>query len=441
MRYQHAMITTRDNLTGLLDADAARACLALWQKESSQDSGIQPSLMLIGLRRFQTVNLAYGEDIGDLALAEVARRLRLFADDELDGPWMLARMGGRDFLLASKEPCSASRWQWLAEEACANIADPLAMREGALRLSSRVALLQAQPDEDVAVLMDRLSQALNDAHQQSAGLSVWSDPAQVANQAAVGRSAAALEGDLHHAISRGEIALLYQPQFAFADDRLCGAEVLARWQHPLLGRVGAGLLFSVAERTDYIRQLSRHIAERALNDTTRWTAGPLAGLRLSLNVTAADLADRDFLPIMRQLICQTGFEPGRLTLEITEQALVADLVRSAEALRALREDGVRIAIDDFGTGYSSLQHLKVLPIDQLKLDHAMTADIASTGKGRIIVRAIIAMARDLGLDVLAEGVETQAQHDLLAEAGCSYYQGFLHGRPMAIDALEALAED
>ncbi len=433
----------RDPLTGLLTPDAARERLADWLQGSGMPSGPQypPHVMLIGLRRFQSVNLAYGEDVGDLALAEVARRLRLFAEDELDGPWMMARLGGRDFLLATQEPCSRDRWHWLGEEASALIADPFLVGRGSLRLSSRVALLRAAKGEGIDSLMDRLSQALNEAHRQPAGRSVWADGAQIgpgAESNGQSRSAAMMEGDLHHAIDRGEIELLYQPQFSFADGRLTGAEALARWRHPVLGRVGAKTLFSVAERTDYIAQISQHIAEKALACGASWPQ-ELGPLRLSLNVTAADLAGNSFMERIRQAIWKSGFAPARLTLEVTEQAVVADLVRSADALRALHDDGVKIAIDDFGTGFSNFQYLKILPLDYLKLDQTMTADIASGGTGQIIVEAIIQMALRLGLEVVAEGVETGQQRDDLAALGCHYYQGYVRAAPMSADDFMAMA--
>jgi diguanylate cyclase len=247
-----------------------------------------------------------------------------------------------------------------------------------------------------------------------------------------------LEQDIVHAIERDEITVLFQPQFSVRTGQVTGAEALARWQHPQHGEIGAGTLFALADKADFTRQLSRHIRERALRQAASWT-GPLAGLRLSVNVTAEDLAESGYARREIRMIAASGFDAERLTLEITESELVPDLKRAAARFAALRAAGVRIAVDDFGTGYSNLLYLKSLPLDYLKLDHAMTRDIGGAEADRIIVRSIIAMAGALDLQVIAEGVESDAQLDALREEDCDYFQGFLRGGAMEAAAFAAFA--
>jgi EAL domain-containing protein (putative c-di-GMP-specific phosphodiesterase class I) len=244
-----------------------------------------------------------------------------------------------------------------------------------------------------------------------------------------------LEADLLAALDRDEIEVVYQPQYNLPDDRLIGAEALARWQHPQLGRIGASALFAIAERADHIAPLSRLIAERALNDAAQWPGE----MRLSLNVTPADLAAASFARELRTLIAASGFAPEQLTLEITEHVLLSELERSAAMLGDLRTSGVRIALDDFGAGFCNFRYLQILPLDYLKLDRAMIEGIADAPKDMAVFRAIVAMAKALGLMVIAEGIETQTQRDLIASEGCEFYQGFLQAAPMSAADFAALS--
>lgn len=243
--------------------------------------------------------------------------------------------------------------------------------------------------------------------------------------------------DLQAAIAGGEIDILFQSQVAMDGGAIVGVEALARWPHPELGELGPGKLFEIATRSSTVAALSRHIQDRALSMAACWPKA-LAGLRLSVNVTSEDIAEDGFAAQTLARLGRTGFPAERLTLEITEAGLIVDLDRAARVLDGLRDQGIRIAIDDFGTGYSSLAYLKALPLDYLKLDHGFSQDIVGSERARTIIRGVIRLARDLGLEVIAEGVETEAQRELLAAAGCAIYQGFLHSAPIASDDLAAL---
>lgn len=414
----------RDRLTGLPGATDALAWL-----ESASQSGFVHA-MLIGLHRFRSVNLAYGQAGGDLALAEIARRIRDCVAEELGADALVARVSGGDFLVATAGTPSRERWQWLAEALARTVARGLPMRGDVLHLAPRTALLRGQPGESGAAILDRLDQALSSLQQQNGKRVAWADGSHRAR----GRSAARLEADLIGAMARDEIGLVFQPQYMVSGGALAGVEALARWDHPQLGRIGAETLFAIAERGDHVAQLSQHIAKRALAIAAAWEP-PLA---LSLNVTAEDLADEEFATNFRAILAQTGFAPKLLTLEVTEHTLVADFTRSSQVLGELADLGVRIALDDFGTGYANFQTLKALPIDTLKLDGSLARDIDQDPRDRAILRAIIAMARALGQKIVVEGIERETQLAVLADEGCDTFQGFLRAGPLRAEAIVEL---
>lgn len=240
--------------------------------------------------------------------------------------------------------------------------------------------------------------------------------------------------DLGRALADGEIEVVFQPQFAAADRRLIGAEALVRWR-PRRGPIGAGALFELVERRGERLTLSRHIARTALAQAAGWPGS----LHLSLNVAAADLAADGFAGMIAAALAEAGYAPGRLTLEITEEALVADLDRSAETLRNLAAMGIRIALDDFGAGFCNFRYLKILPLDVLKLDRSMIEGVESDPRDLAVLRGILAMAGALGLKVVAEGIESECQCQVIAREGCASWQGFLGAGPMPAGDFAALA--
>lgn len=412
----------RDPLTGLPGMRYA----SLWLERHEQEF---VHAMLLGLHRLRSVNLAYGHAGGDGVIAEIARRIADFAAEELGPDALVARVGGGEFLIAAAGSISRERWQWLAEALTRSISRALPMRGDVLHLVPRTALLRGQPGEGGAALIDRLDQALGTVQQQAGRRILWADGSHRAR----GRSAARLEADLIGAMARDEIGIVFQPQYRVSDGGLVGVEALARWDHAQLGRIGAETLFAIAERGDHVAQLSRHIAGKALALASGWET-----LALSLNVTAEDLANDAFAADFGELLDQTGFPPERLTLEVTEHALVADFVHSAAALAALASSGVSIALDDFGTGYANFRTLKALPVDTIKLDASIVRDADSDPRDRAILTAIVAMARALGLKVVCEGVERKGQLAVLQAEGCDTFQGFLRSGPVSAAEVDGL---
>ena len=243
-----------------------------------------------------------------------------------------------------------------------------------------------------------------------------------------------IAAELRNALDRGEIEILFQPQFAASDNRLVGAEALARWQHPGQVLIGGAMLFEIAERAGLVEPLTRQIVRGALEIACNWPVP----LRLSLNVTAADVAAGNFAETIAGAVAEAGFPPEHLTLEITEQVLVADLDRTAERLRQLADLGIRIALDDFGAGFCNFDYLKRLPLHALKLDRSMIDGIVDEPRDLAVLRGILAMARALGLEVVAEGVEHEAQRAAIAREGCSSWQGYLGAKPMTAAELAKL---
>jgi diguanylate cyclase len=304
----------RDALTGLPGMEAVRERLAAWIARDRAGEGTRLHALLLTLRRFDTVNLAYGAAAGDAALAAVAARLTQFAASELDGPWIAARSGGSNFILVANESCSRQRWQLFAGQLADLVAKPIPSgADGVLRLSPRVALLRGVGRETSESILDRLGQTVANMRRQQGRRLAWAD----GETTRAGRTAVQLEADLLRAIDRDEIEVVFQPQFALPEDRLTGAEALARWNHPKLGRIGAGALFGIAERADHVAPLSRHIAGLALAQAKAW---PNA-LRMSLNVTAIELSAESYAGELTDIMRQSGFPQVRLTLEVTEQAL------------------------------------------------------------------------------------------------------------------------
>ncbi|MEA3389129.1 putative bifunctional diguanylate cyclase/phosphodiesterase [Sphingobium sp. CCH11-B1] len=411
--------TSRDVLTGLRSRQAALDWL-------DRRKGLATTILLLSISQFDRMNAAYGQVVGDALLGRIARRIERIVDDVAPGA-MVARIAGTEFLVGlTGEVAGADRATFIARQLIGVIGRPFSAGDHLIRLTTRCGIAQARAEDDATLLLRRAGTALSDARQAGGeGIRILS-----AERHSRQVDADRLETDLRLALDRGEIGIVFQPQYPVDSDRISGVEALARWNHPHYGPLGAGILFATAERSDYMLPLSAHIQAEALRQAAAWPRA-LSNLRLSINLTAADIAQPGFLPGLLGLVDASGFPRGRLTVEITESGLIDDVAAAGALLTALRAEGLAVAIDDFGTGYSSLAYLKSLPLDYLKIDSGLAQDIAGTARDRIIVRGVIHMAKSLGLKVIAEGIETEEQLSLLAREGCDYYQGFLRSAGVA----------
>lgn len=380
------------------------------------------SVVVAALTSFEIVNNAFGRAAGDLLVrAAEARIARAMAGIET----AMLRDGSAFTIAAAGPPALVTVAVSAIERA---LAEPFALGEETIHVGARIGVAHGGAGEPAKQLLRRAAEALARARGSDGAMTQVS----VANE---GTPLAELAADLHRAIDRHEIDVLFQPQVAMADGAVIGAEALMRWRHPRLGELGAERLLDAAERAGLVPALSAHVHARALAAVAGWPGG----LRLSLNVTAEDLAEPGFDAALAERVAASGFPAERVTLEVTERGLIEEPRRAAAVLNALRAAGFRTAIDDFGTGYSSIAYLSQLPLDYLKLDRVLTQDMAAGQRDRTVVTGVIELAHSLGLTVIAEGVETEQQRDLLARAGVAVWQGFLCAGPVGAADVAALA--
>jgi diguanylate cyclase (GGDEF)-like protein len=424
---------SRDALTGLRNGRAARGWIDRQLGTADPDDSALV-VLLLAVSRFDAINAAFGRATGDAVLKAAGRRIERLINPDAKRR-MVARLAGAEFAVLLAAPADLAEGRFLAGQLVEAIGRPFLSGDHVITLGCRVGVVASRPEDDAANLLRRASAALAEAKAaESDRIRVLDAGAQAATM--VGDR---LEVDLRRALDQDEIEILFQPLVSVTTGRIEAAEALARWRHPRYGELGAVTLFSVAERSDYLVQLSDHVQRKAIAAAADSWPEALAGARLSINITAADIVRPGFAEQLVATIEASGFDPHRVTVEVTEGGLIEDLNAAACLLARLREAGLRVAIDDFGTGYSSLAYLKALPLDYLKIDKRLCEDIAGSHRDRIVVRGVIDMARSLGLGVIAEGVETQEQLDLLAREGCNLYQGYLCAPPLDVAALARLA--
>ncbi|MEW4466743.1 GGDEF domain-containing phosphodiesterase [Parasphingorhabdus sp. JC815] len=422
----------RDLLSGLRNGIVARSWMRTRLKRGN-DLG----LIILGIRNFETINAAYGRTVGDQVMRRIGQRLITETINEQSDKCMVARMDGQNFAVSKI-------WDESSDDNIGNLVNdaerllfrcfkPVSLEGRKIGLDARAGIASGPDATDETLLIRRASLALAEA--MSSGASSVKISNSSKDDLLLEQQ---LESDLIHALERDEIAIVLQPQIKVSTGQLVGAEALARWNHPRLGSLGAAILFSVAERAGLMKLLSSHIQKQAFATAARWPES-LSFLRLSVNVTAEDIANDEFVTDMKQSIVRSGFSLDRTTIEITESHLIGNLSSAALRLLAIRKHGVRIAIDDFGTGYSSLAYLKNLPLDYLKIDSGLTGDISGSVKDQVVVKSVIDMARSLNLSIIAEGVETEAQLSMLANQGCDYFQGFLRSGPISPEEFEIFA--
>jgi diguanylate cyclase (GGDEF)-like protein/PAS domain S-box-containing protein len=403
---------------------------------SSARSARRGAVLFIDLDNFKTLNDTLGHDRGDLLLQQVAERLVTCVRDGDT----VARLGGDEFvvLLEDLSPNgdeAATQTEAVGEKIVATLNQPylLAGRENRSTPSIGVTLFsgyQAPIDE----LLKQADLAMYQSKAAGRNTLRFFDP----QMQAVVALRAALEVDLRQAVRQGQFIVHYQPQVD-GDGRLTGAEALVRWLHPQHGLVAPAEFIPLAEETGLIVPLGRWVLETACTQLARWAAQPnTAHLCVAVNVSANQLHRADFVDQVLAVLDATGANPLMLKLELTESLLVSDLENTIAKMNALKARGVSFSLDDFGTGYSSLNYLKRLPLYQLKVDRGFVRDILLNPNDAAIAKMIVALAESLTLEVIAEGVETEAQRDFLATQGCHAYQGYLYGRPLPLEEFEEL---
>jgi len=405
----------------------------------SARTGLCAAVLFVDLDDFKSLNETRGHEVGDLLLVESARRLQASVRSQDT----VARLGGDEFVivlqnLSTDAPEAAALVRTLGEQILRQLRLPylLAGQEHRLSASIGATLVHAR-HTPVDELLKQADLAMYRAKDAGRNTLRFFDPVM---QEAINQRVA-LEAEMHEGLRAGQFVLFYQPQVD-ASGRITGAEVLIRWQHPAKGLVSPAVFIPLAEETGLILPLGQWVLETALRQQARWRADPqMAGLSLSVNVSARQFRQDAFVStVLDQLRC-SGANPVRIKLELTESLLLQDVEGVIATMQELRAHGLGFSLDDFGTGYSSLGYLKRLPLDQIKIDQGFVRDVMLDPKDAAIAHTIIMLAQEMGLAVIAEGVETPEHHQFLMQHGCRAFQGYLFGRPEPLQAFEQRVRD
>ena len=406
----------RDPLTGL----ANRTSLMESTGELLQTPG-PVSVLILDVDDFKDVNDARGHAAGDQLLLAVAGRLAGSVRPED----RVARLGGDEFaVVMAVEPATARA---VGTRVLAAFADPVSLDGRTVHVHVSIGVA------DTASAAERTADTLL----RNADLAMYLAKAQGKNRvvgyadgmAQEAQGKAELVEGLSGALAAGQLAVYYQPVVALPDGEITGYEALLRWHHPVRGLVPPADFVPLAEETGLIVPIGGWVLAEAARQAVAWSTAAGRPLGMAVNLSPRQLADDDVVATVAAVLAETGLTPRQLTLEITESVLVQDIERVVDRLRSLRTLGVRIAIDDFGTGYSSLSYLRRLPADTIKIDRSFVMDLAVDGASRTLVSSIIELGRSLQLDVVAEGVETEAQRAVLQGLRASHAQGYLFARP------------
>ena len=387
--------------------------------------GDSAAVMLLDLDRFKEINDALGHKTGDLLLRELGARLA----DRIGDSASVARLGGDEFGILLP---SASIDDALAEAERVHAALELPFALGGLPLEIATSIGIAhfpEHGDDADTLLQRADVAMYLAKGAHAGTAVY-DIEQDANDA----DRLALAAELRRAIEQEQLVLYYQPKASLASGLVVGVEALVRWEHPERGLVPPNDFIPVAERTGLIKPLSRYVLRAAIRQCHAWNAEG-RDLHVAVNLTIPDLLDLTLPDYIAGLLEETGVRPAQLELELTESTILADPFRVHQVLTRFDEMGIGLAIDDFGTGYSSFAYLKRLPVQTIKIDRSFVMGMCEDESDATIVRSTVDLARNLGLGVVAEGVESQEIWDALRAQGCSLAQGYFISRPVPADEL------
>jgi diguanylate cyclase (GGDEF)-like protein/PAS domain S-box-containing protein len=423
-----------DNLTGLpnraLFLDRLKAVLGL----AKSDTALRPTVLVIDIDRFKQVNDSVGMAVGDSILLTLARRLgRLIKPQDT-----LARLAGDQFGMILLSERDSARITAFAETIRKTLRAPITFRDREIFLTASIGLALGGGDPEQAE--DLLKDAeLAMYHAKRTG----GDRIDVFKDAMRARKSDRLsvESDLRRAIERDEIAIMYQPIVRLEDRAVAGFEALARWNHPKLGRLSPMEFINIAEETGLIVELGLLVLDRAARQLSTWqrTVRHREPLFVSVNVSSRQLLRHDLIQDLRTVLARAPLNRGSLKLELTESAVMENPEHAAQMLQRIRELGAGLALDDFGTGYSSLAYLQRFPFDTIKIDQSFVR-MSAKGTRPVILRSMIALAHDLGMDVVAEGAETDSDAVELFQLGCEYAQGFVFGEPMSVERARALLE-
>ena len=424
-RLNHA--ATHDALTGLPNRNLLRDRLQLALTKADRSQG-GVAVLFVDLDRFKHINDSLGHEVGDEVLRYLGARLQkaVRAGDTV------CRWGGDEFVLVLEHQTQRDAVAVVARKLLEAVAEPCTVGEAEFQLSCSIGVALAPEDgRDADTLLRLADMAMyrgkaTDAggyHFYSAEMNTWS------------QNRLEIENELRHALQRQEFELFYQPQVDLDSGRTVGLEALLRWHHPSRGLMAPGGFMDVAEESGLIQRIGDWVVNEACDQIASWLEAGHECVPVAINVSARQCADRRIARTLADALSRSAVPPRLLKLELTETTAMRDVDQVAGLLYDINGLGVSISVDDFGTGYSSLSYLKRFPISQLKIDRSFVRDITHDADDAAIVRGTIALAHSLGMEVVAEGVETEEQQRFLAAQGCKTVQGYLYGRPMPASAL------
>jgi diguanylate cyclase (GGDEF)-like protein/PAS domain S-box-containing protein len=419
-----------DALTGLPNRSLLRdrAEMALYH---AKRQGHSMAILFIDLDRFKTINDSLGHEIGDFLLKQASERILA----TVRGGDTVCRLGGDEFVVLLPDIKEAEDAKHVADKLIAAVNRPYTIDGHELLITCSVGIAMF-PDHggDIDTLQRNADAAMYAAKNSGRNASLFYSPEMNAEALEY----LTMEYGLRRAVERDELFLEYQPQVDLADGRITGMEALVRWHHPERGVLMPGVFIGIAEESGLIASIGTWVLRRACEDMRRLAQLGLGNLPVAVNVSAIQFGKPDFVQQVRSAIVDAGVSAAMLELEVTEGVIMRGSHPEIETLRQLDELGLQLSIDDFGTGYSSLNYLRRFPVDKLKIDQSFVRDLSGNAGGMTIVEAIIALGHALGLKVIAEGVETTEQADLLRGRKCDQAQGYYFGRPMPMDELVSL---
>ena len=445
-KVRHDLLAYTDGLTGLPNREWSLHRLG-WALKHARRYHTVGAVLQVGLNRFKQVNDALGPGFADELLRAVGVRLQacvretdlVTLDMTPETSAQVARGDGDEFNVLLPVIARADHASVVAQRIIESMAAAFVVAGDELFVTCQVGIAVFPGDsldQDVVLQQAKLAMRCERIEGQAAG-SGFRFYSQELNQRSSSRLA--LEREFHHALEREELVLYYQPKVDMASGAICGAEALVRWQHPQRGLLGPGEFIGMAEEAGLIVALGDWVLGEALRQASVWQRHGLPALQMAVNVSSLQLRRPGLDATVRIALASAGLDGASLCLELTESAIMDSGTNVTDILHAIKQLGVELALDDFGTGYSSLSYLSRFPIDELKIDRSFVVECTDgDNRSAIITKAIIAMAHSLGLRVVAEGVETQAQLEFVRANACDQYQGFLFAQPMPPDAFEAL---
>jgi diguanylate cyclase (GGDEF)-like protein len=412
-----------DSLTGVLNREQVLEKLT-HEMQLSKNEPQELSVFLLDIKRFKFVNDTYGLKVGDLILGEIARRL----NQSLLKPKVVGRLSGDSFMYVVEHE-NETQQKMAAEHLHALIERPYLVSEQEVHLQCSVGHCQYPQDADIA---DGLLQKANLALFQAESNNIQTVKYEAGMQSH-GRHLLAMEKEIRQAISNEEFVLHFQPQLNLKSNRLDGAEVLVRWQHPTKGLLAPGQFFDDIEALNLFSELDNYVLEKTCQTIARWYKTYKRRVPLAINITADEFQTPNFISNIQALLMKYEIPPIYLELEVTENVVITDIDLVMNTIVVLQNMGIKVSIDDFGTGYSSLAYLRKLPIDKIKIDRSFIQEVSTNDSDLTIVKTMVELSHGLGKRVLAEGVETQQQLQLLRNIGCDAVQGYFISKPINED--------